>query len=353
MLEFLGSFASNTWNLVAEMAPYLILGFLVSGLFFWLIRPDTVERLLGTPGLSAVVKSCLVGIPMPLCSCSVIPVAASLHKNGASRGATAAFISSTPQTGVDSIFATYSLMGGLFTTVRVVVAFISGIVTGILIELFCSPRSTDKTALIDKAPKNANCCSAVQQRPDLKGSLHYGFVKLPSELALALIAGLVLAGLVATLLPSDLFEGSLSSGPAAFLIATLAGLPLYICATASIPMAYALIVAGLSPGAALVFLIVGPATNTATVATIWKIIGPAATGIYLTSLLIISWISGWIFNASISSQTINDTIHMHEPLPPNLGQQVSAIVLIAILAHALLKQKSKNAHQPCCGGCVG
>lgn len=331
------------------MAPYLILGLLVSGLFFWLIRPETVERLLGNPGLSAVVKSCLVGIPMPLCSCSVIPVAASLHKNGASRGATAAFISSTPQTGVDSIFATYSLMGGLFTTVRVAVAFISGIVTGILIELFCSRQDTGKTALTDKI-KTANCCSVVQQRPSLKDSLHYGFVKLPSELALALITGLVLAGLIATLLPSDLFKGSLSSGPAAFLIATLVGLPLYICATASIPMAYALIVAGLSSGAALVFLIVGPATNTATIATIWRIVGPAATGIYLTSLLIISWISGWIFNASINSQAINNSIHIHEPLPPNLWQQISAVLLIAVLAYGWLKQKSKNAPQPCCGG---
>ena len=348
MLEFLKLFFDNTWSLVAEMAPYLFFGFLVSGLLFGLIRPEAVERLLGKPGLSAVIKSCLVGIPMPLCSCSVIPIAASLRKSGASRGATAAFISSTPQTGVDSIFATYSLMGGLFTTVRVIVAFISGIFTGLLIERFCSQQHQSQKKPANDVQESC-CCTSPLPRPGLKQSLYYGFVKLPSELAIALIVGLVLAGLITTLLPADLFQGSFSYGSAAFLIATLIGLPLYICATASIPMAYALIAAGLSPGAALVFLIVGPATNTATVATIWKIIGPKATGIYLISLLIISWTSGWVFNASISHQAISDSIHQHETSPINLWQHISGIILIATLVFGLLKQNPQNApKQSCC-----
>lgn len=331
MLEFFKLFAGNTWKLIAEMAPYLLFGFLISGLLFWLIQPEAVERLLGKPGLSAVVKACLVGIPMPLCSCSVIPVAASLRKGGASRGATAAFITSTPQTGVDSIFATYSLMGGLFTVVRVAVSFISGIVAGLLIELFCNRQDREKRISVIEI-KEASCCKSAPQRPGLKQSLHYGFVKLPSELAVALIVGLVLAGLITTLLPANLFEGSLSSGLTAFLIATLMGLPLYVCATASIPMAYALIAAGLSPGAALVFLILGPATNTATVATIWKIIGHKATGIYLISLLIISWLAGWIFNASFGPQMISDNMHLHETLTIHPWQHISGVALLVILA---------------------
>ena len=123
MIAFLKAFALNTWDMVAEMAPYLIFGFAIAGLLHILIRKEQVQRLLGKPGLGAVFKACSIGVPMPLCSCSVIPVAASLHKSGASRGATAAFLSSTPQTGVDSILATYALMGGLFATVRVAVAF--------------------------------------------------------------------------------------------------------------------------------------------------------------------------------------------------------------------------------------
>ena len=347
MLYFLRSFFENTWGMVAEMSPYLILGFLISGLFYLAVRPESVQKLLGKPGLSAVVKSCLVGIPIPLCSCSVVPVAASLRKDGASRGATAAFISSTPQTGIDSIFATYSLMGGLFATVRVLVAFISGIAAGILIELFCNRKSSEEETDISKK-KNDCCNKQVTKRAGLKQSLYYGFVKLPSELAVALIVGLLLAGLIATLLPTDLFEGSLGSGPAAFLIATLVGLPLYICATASIPMAYALITAGLSPGAALVFLIVGPATNTTTVVTIWKIIGRKATGIYLASLLIISWLAGWIFNAGISSQLVNEHVHLHETSASSIWQHVSGILLITILTFSLFSQKSRSIETECC-----
>ena len=349
MPEFFKLFAGNTWILIAEMAPYLMFGFLISGLLFWLIQPEVVERLLGKPGPGAVVKACLIGIPMPLCSCSVIPIGASLREGGASRGATAAFISSTPQTGVDSIFATYSLMGGLFTGVRVAVAFVSGIVTGLLVELFCS-RPDRKRRVPVVEIKEAGCCKSVSQRPGLNQSLHYGFVKLPSELAVALITGLVLAGLITTLLPANLFEGSFSSGLTAFLIATLIGLPLYICATASIPMAYALVSAGLSPGAALVFLILGPATNTATVVTIWKIIGHKATGVYLISLLIVSWIAGWIFNASVSPQIISDSMHVHETVPIGPWQHVSGIALLAVLAFSIFMQKSQNAPKACCCG---
>ena len=347
MFEFTRLIAENTWKMVAEMAPYLIFGFLMSGLLFWLIQPDSVKRLLGKPGLGAVFKACLVGVPMPLCSCSVIPVAASIRKSGASRGATTAFISSTPQTGADSIFATYSLMGGLFTAVRVIVAFISGIFTGLLIELFCNGRDREKVDPSNTVKEN-DCCESASQHPGPLQSLHYGFVKLPSELATALILGLVLAGLITTLLPSNLFEGSFSSGLAAFLIATLVGLPLYICATASIPMAYALIAAGLSPGAALVFLIVGPATNTATVVTMWKIIGRKATGIYLVSLLIISWAAGWIFNAGVSPEMISESMHIHETFSISIWQHISGIVLIAILAFSLLNRKSESSEKKCC-----
>ena len=285
---------------------------------------------------------------MPLCSCSVIPVAASLRKDGASRGATAAFISSTPQTGIDSIFATYSLMGGLFTAVRVLVALISGIATGFLIEFFCNGNNRKEDDLSVNEKKKDCCSTSTAQRPGLKQSLHYGFVKLPSELALALTVGLILAGLITTVLPPDLFKGSFSSGPAAFFIATLAGLPLYICATASIPMAYAMIAAGLSPGAALVFLILGPATNTATVATIWKIIGHKATAIYLASLLVISWLAGWSFNASISYQFVNDTMHLHETSAIGLVQQISGIFLITILIFSMYSRKSQATKTKCC-----
>ena len=401
MSAFLKKFALNTWEMVAEMAPYLIFGFAIAGLLHILIRKEQVQRLLGKPGLASVLKSCAIGVPMPLCSCSVIPVAASLRKSGASRGATAAFLSSTPQTGVDSILATYALMGGLFTAVRVAVAFVSGIVTGFLIELFCKEKAeplpqTTQTPAINLSPTpnlspnpnpnpnltlNPNPASTPSkitsmsmiktEKPQVSGlqpqlstpqvspsrpsslskALRYGFINLPADLAVSLLVGLALAGLITTLLPADLISGSFSTGPLAFLLATVISLPLYICATASIPMAYALMAAGLSPGAALIFLITGSATNTTTIVTIWKLIGRRATLIYLACLTVIAWLAGWLLNSSLTSNAMEHAAHNHADMQPALWQHASGVALIVILLVSLYTmRKPKQATKSCCCG---
>ena len=379
MITFLSHFSSNTWQLIAEMASYLLFGFAVAGCLHIVVRPEYVRKLLGKSGLGTVIKACLVGVPMPLCSCSVIPVAASLRKNGASRGATASFLSSTPQTGVDSIFATYALMGGAFTVVRVVVAFISGVVSGVLVDLFAkqtttesdqavtdsatteslkggpsSPFTMQASSLSKLAPLNAprfnnfqlapadepKACCATPTKPksSLSEAIRYGFATLPADLASALLFGLVLGGLITTLMPDDLLSGVFSSGPLAFLLATLISLPLYICATASIPLAYALISAGLSPGAALILLIVGPATNTATVVAVWKMLGRRATLIYISSLIAVSWIAGAVFNSSISADQMSETIHHQHSIELATWQHLSGIALVALLAFSILKK---------------
>jgi uncharacterized membrane protein YraQ (UPF0718 family) len=381
MLRFLTEFAYNTWDLVAEMAPYLLFGFAVAGALHVLIRKDFVQRWLGKPGLGGVIKASVLGVPMPLCSCSVIPVAASLRKSGATRGATASFLSSTPQTGVDSILATYALLGGLFTAVRIAVAFVTGIVTGYLIEIFCkdevepTPLTPDlavtpagsfaplspmtpvspvmgtsllTTPVKENSSKNHCCCSnSVAEKRGPMDGVRYAFLTLPADLANALIIGLLLAGLITTLMPTDLLTGSLSTGPLAFLLATAISLPLYVCATASIPMAYALMAAGLSPGAALVFLIAGPATNTATIVTVWKMLGRKATSIYLASLLIISWLAGWLFNTILSNQTGGNTMHTHAATHTNLWVHGCGILFIGLLIFSIWKSKQSTG-KSCC-----
>ena len=366
MITLLSSFLHNTWNLVAEMAPYLLLGFAVAGVLHMLIRKEFVQRWLGKPGLGGVIKASVLGVPMPLCSCSVIPVAASLRKSGATRGATASFLSSTPQTGVDSILATYALLGGLFTAVRVLVAFVCGIVTGYLIELICKEPKKKETAptfqpiegatfTMSKPASNPvkietkSCCASKAPKRNPMEALRYGFITLPADLARALIVGLVLAGLITTLIPDDLLAGNLSSEPLAFLLATAISLPLYVCATASIPMAYALMAAGFSPGAALVFLITGPTTNTAAIITVWQMLGRAATAIYLVTLLAISWLAGWLFNAALSNEQNAEVMHQHEAVHPSLWQSGSGVLLIALLIFSIGVTR-KKAKKSCYGG---
>ncbi len=346
------------------MAPYLLFGFAVAGLLHVSIRKEFVQRWLGKPGLRSVVKASVLGVPMPLCSCSVIPVAVSLRKSGASKGATASFLSSTPQTGVDSIFASYALLGGLFTAVRVLVAFICGIVTGHLIDVFCKaktpvvPEALSSTVSLSNRldPINSltplNAIDSKDQPAPKHGpieAIRYGFVTLPADLATALVIGLLLAGLITTLLPSDLLSGSLSSGPLAFLLATAISLPLYVCATASIPMAYTLLAAGLSPGAALVFLITGPATNTTTIASVWKMLGRRATAIYLVSLLLISWLAGWLFNTALSVEAVEGNTFHHEGLHSSLWQDASGVLMIGILIFSVWKTRQVKANF-CCSG---
>jgi len=365
MLSLIRNFTVNTWNLVAEMAPYLLFGFAAAGLLHLLIRPEWVRHLLGKPGIGGVARASLVGVPMPLCSCSVIPVAASLRRSGAGKGATASFLSSTPQTGVDSILATYALLGGLFTAVRVGVAFVCGWVTGLLVDLFASKKNRGAEAAEADADSQGSCrhqdgddgdATDPEAEPrSLKGAVRYGLVTLPADLANALIAGLLLAGLITTLLPQDLFTGNLSGGWLAFLLATVISLPLYVCATGSIPMAYALMAAGLSPGAALVFLIVGPATNTATVVTVWKMLGRSATLTYLASLIVISWLAGWIFNAALNRELVDDGKGAHEGMGElALWQHASGIALLALLALAIWltrrRQAGDSQEHSCCHG---
>lgn len=350
----------NTWSLLVEMAPYLLSGFFIAGLLHWLIRPSWIEAWLGSPGFKGIRNGCLLGIPLPLCSCSVIPVATSLYQNGASRGATVSFLSSTPQTGVDSILATYSLMGGPFTCVRVVVAFISGIISGSLVERL--GKKTEKSPAVEPPETVTGCCgSTVKSDPEeiapccsnkenkagrsFFDGLRYACITLPSDLAGTLITALFIAGLIATLLPPDwLADSALSQGITAFILATLVSLPLYVCATASIPLAYTLVAGGFSPGAALVFLIVGPATNTATVAAVLKLLGHRAALIYVGSLVLVAWLAGWFLNRLPETALLGFHQHVDAHESINIWQHFTAMVLVTLLIGGRILSRIRSSN---------
>jgi uncharacterized membrane protein YraQ (UPF0718 family)/copper chaperone CopZ len=283
MRDFLLQLAGGTWGAALQMAPYLLFGFLMAGLLSVWIRPELVERHLGGQGLWPVIKAALFGVPMPLCSCGVIPVAASLRKHGASRGATVAFLMSTPQTGLDNVLVVYSLLGPVVAVFSPITALVSGILAGLLVNAWGGPKTEPADAPV-RAVCTDDCCQPAARRNKLVRALHYGFVVLPRDLVRPLLLGLFAAGVIAALVPEGFFSGSLGRGLPAMFAMMLVGIPLYVCATASVPIAAALVAKGVSPGAAIVFLIVGPATNAATIATIWRMLGRRVAFLYLATV---------------------------------------------------------------------
>lgn len=286
-MRYLWNIVVATWQVWVLMAPFLLIGFIAAGLMTAVLAPVWVRRHMGGHGLWQVVKAALLGVPLPLCSCGVIPVALSLRTQGASKGATVSFLTSTPQTGVDSIIATYAVLGPIIAIFRVVSAFISGILAGGLVIAAC-PH--DKPEML-VAPVVAD--AATIQTPVWRRMLQLGLVTLPRDIARPLLTGVLLAGIITAFVPTGFFNGNLSSGWGAYAMALLIGIPLYVCSTASIPLAASFIFMGASPGVAIAFLIAGPATNAATVTVMWTRIGKLETMLYLFAIAITAITSGW------------------------------------------------------------
>ena len=283
ILEVILDILDKSWLLLGQMSVYLLLGFLVAGILSVCVSPAWVERHLGRRGLGSVLKASLFGVPLPLCSCGVIPVSASMRRHGASRGATTSFLLSTPQTGVDSIAVTLGSLGTVVAIFRPVAALLTGLIGGILVQLFDdSPARTDATDKSDSPACEEPCCAETGPRNVLLRALHYGFVTLPRDIGGALLVGIAIAGAMATLVKPDQLE--IGSGILAILLVMAFSVPIYVCATASVPIAYALIHVGVSPGAALAFLIAGPATNAATITTVWKMLGRRTALLYMATV---------------------------------------------------------------------
>jgi len=337
MNTWLKTFWTETWNILLEMSPYLLIGFLLAGLLSVIIKQEVIERWLGKRTLGSVIKASLLGVPLPLCSCGVIPVTSSLYQRGASKGATTSFLTSTPQTGIDSILATAGLMGPVFSFFRVVVALVSGIIAGVLVDFFEKEnvRPMDVASTKTEIENGSNVGK-------LKGMVIYGLYTLPQDIAKNLVIGILLAGLLSTVLPTDLGAAYLTNPWITYIGVTLVAIPLYVCSTGSIPIAFALMAAGVSPGATLVFLIAGPATNVATITTLVKILGRRTIAIYLTSIVLISWLSGFILDAYGSSLIGTVKAHHVELGTPSTIKILSGIGLIVMLVWTSLYPKIKT-----------
>lgn len=326
----LNQFVYEMWNVLTQMSPWLLFGFVMAGVLSVLIAPAWVERHLGNRGFTQIFKAALFGIPMPLCSCSVIPVTAGLRRAGAGKGAVVSFLTATPQTGVDSIAVTYSLLGPVFTVFRVLAALLSGLFCGSAVELI------DRTPLPQREAEAAGCCAAGGEsaEPWWRRIFHYGLIRLPRDIGRSLLVGILISALMAALIPDNWFADKLSPGLGMMLVMLLLGLPVYVCSTASIPVAITLMQLGVTPGAALVFLIAGPATNAATLTTVWKLLGRRTVAIYLGAITVCALLFGALLDALPLSAQISEELHRHAESAGWLGTG-SALLLLILLVPAV------------------
>jgi len=321
----MASFLFTTWTILAEMAPYLLFGFFIAGILSVVVPASWIERHLGGSGVTPIVKAAIFGIPLPLCSCSVLPVATAIRRHGASRASTASFLLATPQTGVDSILATYALLGSLFAVFRPLAALITGVLGGLIIKFFGGKDTT--TA---KKPQHEEHCEkhATNKMPPLLRMLRHGFIKLPADIGVALAIGIVIAAIISVLVPAGMFAPYLGGGIVAIIIMILFGVPLYVCATASIPLAVGFMHLGASPGAALAFLIAGPATNAAAFTTIWKVLGKRPALLYLVTIAISAIFCAYAFDFIVDTIALPISDYAHNG--PSIFSHLAAIALVII-----------------------
>ncbi len=325
--------------MLGQMAPYLLFGFVMAGLLSVWISAAWVERHLGGRGFKAVVKGALFGVPLPLCSCSVIPVSVSMHRKGAGRAATTAFLLATPQTGADCIAAMYAVLGPVFAIFSPIMAFLTGLFGGTLIRFFegREERASGAEATASCVEEGGGCGAAF--KPPARGSLwsglRYGLTVLPRDIGAALMAGVLIAGAMTAFIPRGSLEPYIGGGLFSILLLMAAGVPVYVCATASIPIAAGLIHLGASPGAALAFLIAGPATNAATITTLWKVLGRRSAMLYMVTVAMSAIGFGLLLNGlvTVTGSRVPDLGgHVHGGEAAAIRSDLWAILLLGVLA---------------------
>lgn len=371
VMTFLSDALSSSWNLLNQSAVYMLFGLLIGGLLKVFLSPTYVASHLGSGRFSSVFKAALLGIPIPLCSCGVLPAAATLKKQGANNGAVTAFLISTPESGIDSISITWALLDPIMTVARPVSAFFSAAVAGIAENLFSFSGPT-RTINASSAKKKICACgcsaedsgeqagreSRVKQSflknfpGKMKAGIRYAIFDIWEELAGWFLIGILLAGIITVLLPDAFISSYLGGGLSSMLLMLVIGIPLYICATASTPIAAAFLLKGVSPGTALVFLLVGPATNITSLSVLIGLLGKRAVVLYLSSIALVSVICGLVLDAVYSMLGISVVAAVAKQgkmLPASLtGAAALLLLIMSIRPVKNSLQRRFRAKKGCC-----
>ena len=323
------TFLWSLLNVVCEMAPYLLLGFLIAGILHVFVPQGFYRKYLSKDNKFAVLWAALLGVPLPLCSCGVIPTAIGLRNEKASKGAVASFLIATPQTGIDSILATFSLMGLGFAIIRPAAALITGVCGGWLVNRLVPEDDAAVTA--------AASCN-VETGNKLWRVLKYAYFKMIQDIGGRLVIGLLVAALIQVAIPDEFFLHFGSQPLLQMLVILIVAVPMYICSTGSIPVAAALIMKGLSPGAALVMLMAGPAVNLASILVVRKALGRRFTGIYLLVIIVFSILFGLVVNAigiNTGALTANGACCAGKAALPSVFKMICAATLALLIIIAL------------------
>ncbi len=359
-MEYINLFFIALFELSNAMAPYILFGLLFAGILHEFVPDTIVTKHLGKDNIFSVIKATLFGIPLPVCSCGVIPLATSIKKSGASKGATLSFLISTPITGVDSILATYGIFGWIFTIYRVITSMIIAMVAGILTNIFDKEETPVKSGFsaikvsntlsptfsLQKKEESSccstesSCCSTEKKDFWLISAFRYAFVTLLGDIAKPLVWGLLLGALITVAIPQSISEILIEYSWISYIIVIAIAVPMYVCATASLPIAAGLMLSGVSAGAAFVFLAAGPATNTVTIGVVKKMLGTRSLAIYLGSIVVGSIIFGLGLDYLFSASDIDPAslIHMHEEV--GMISMLSSVVLWGLVGYLLLMKKA-------------
>jgi len=345
------TFLYNLLNLSLEAAPWLVLGLVIGGLIKALVPVSFLHKHLSGSGIVSITKAALFGAPLPLCSCGVVPAALGLRRAGASKPATISFLVSTPETGVDSMTVSYALLGPFMTVVRPVAAIISAITAGLLVGKSESSNGKNieninkqvEGSCCDsgKSSSESSCCNSVLEGKEKRNQgrlseawqgIVYSFETLFGDILLWLLVGLIFAALVKTFVPIT-FLAEWGSGLPAMLVMLLVGIPMYVCATASTPIAAGLLLAGISPGTAMVFLMAGPATNISTLGIIGKELGRRALMAYLMGVSVVAVLTGLVVDTLVElwGVDVQTQISHSEGMVPQFIAIASLLILIAVV----------------------
>lgn len=334
-------------NILNQMSPYILLGFILAGMLHVFIRPDTMSRHLSGHGWRPVVKAALLGIPLPLCSCGVLPTAVALRRQGASKGASTSFLIATPQTGVDSIAATYALLGLPFAIVRPIAALVGSVAGGMAVDRSDKDGDNDMPVTASATACSDGCCQSAAEAEAPRGFINkmwaavkYGLTDMVASVGKWLVIGLVVAAVITVAVPDSLFLSLAEYPRLAMLVMVAVAVPMYVCATGSIPIAMSLMLKGLTPGVGFVLLMAGPAANFASVMVLSKSLGRRATAVYVLSVVVTAILFGLLIDYLLPAQWFAiggaaDTIahcHVEWPWFPTL----CSALLVALLLRAFV-----------------